>query len=53
MKCELKITVNIKLKGGEKLKLDNVLYIPQAVKNILSVSRIVANGATMGLHKTK
>ena len=42
MKCELKGSVNMKLKGDEMFKLTEVLYITQAVKNILSVSRLVS-----------
>ena len=39
MKCELKGTVNMNLQGGETVKLTEVLYVPQAVKNILSIYR--------------
>ena len=35
------------------VKLNNVLYITQSVKNLLSVSIIVAKGATMGANKDK
>ena len=48
MKCELKVTVNIKLKGGEKVNLDNILYVNQDVKNLLSVSRLVTKVCNMG-----
>ena len=41
MKCELKGSVNMKTKGGEKVKLTKLLYVPQADKKILSVSRLV------------
>ena len=34
-------------------KLNEVLYIPQAVKKLLSVSRLVSKGATMGATKDK
>ena len=39
MKCELKGSVNMKLQGGQTVKLTKVLYLPQAVKNLLGVSR--------------
>ena len=41
MKCELKGSVNMKLKYGQMVKLTRVLYVYQAVKKLLSVSRIV------------
>ena len=41
MKCELKVTVNMNLQGGGKVKLTEVVYVPQAVKNILSISRLI------------
>ena len=53
MKCELKGTVNMKLQGGEKSNLENVIYVPQPVKEILSVSRLVAKGDTMGATKDR
>ena len=53
MKCELKFAVNMKLQGGETVKFTEVLYLPQEVKNILSVSRIVSKGAMMGDTKCK
>ena len=48
MKCELKVTVNRKLKGGEKVNRDNILYVNQDVKNFLSVSRLVTKVCNMG-----
>ena len=51
MKCELKGLVNIKLQGEEIFKFENVLFVPKYVKNLLVVSSIVANGATMGGYK--
>ena len=42
MKCELKGSVNMKLQGGQTVKLTKVLYLPQAVKNLLGVSRRVS-----------
>ena len=53
MKCEIKGTVNMKLQGGETFKLDEVLYLPQLVNNILSVSRLVSKESTMGDKKDK
>ena len=37
MKCKLKGTVNIKIQGGKTVKLTEVQYVPQAVKNIVNV----------------
>ena len=48
MKCDLKVSVNMKLKDGQKMKLTEVLYVPQAVKNLLRVSRLLSKGATIG-----
>ena len=42
MKYEIKGAVNINLQGGERFKFTEVLYAPQEVKNILSVSRLVS-----------
>ena len=42
MKCELKGSVHVKLKGGETVNLTEVLYIPQSVKNLWSVSRLAS-----------
>ena len=41
MECELKGTVNMKLKGGKMIKLTDVLFLPQASKNVLIVSSLV------------
>ena len=46
MKCDLKGSVNMKMQGGEMVNLIEFLYIPQAVKNLLIVSRIVSKGDT-------
>ena len=35
------------------MKLNKVLYVTQAVKNILSVSRLISKGATMGATQDK
>ena len=53
MNCEIKVTVNMKLQGGKTFKLDEVLYLPQLVNNILSVSRLVSKESTMGDNKDK
>ena len=41
------------LQVGGKFKLTEVLYVPQAVKNILIISRIVSKGSKMGANKDK
>ena len=48
MKFDIKGYVNMKLQYGKTVKLTKFLYVPQAVKNILSVSRFASKGATMG-----
>ena len=48
MKCELKGSINMKLWDVKMAKLTKVLYMPQAVKNLLNISRLVSKGATMG-----
>ena len=48
MKCGLKGSVNMKLQDAQTVKLTEVLYVPQAVKNLLRISSIVSKGATMG-----
>ena len=53
MKCKLKGSVNVKLKDVKTVKLTEFLYIPQAVKNRLSVSRIVSKGAMVGATQDK
>ena len=53
MQRELKGAVNMKLQGREMVKLSDVLCISQAVKNLLSILRLVAKGATMGDIKYK
>ena len=52
-KCKLKGSLNIKLKDGQMVKLAEVLYVSQAVKKLLSVSKIVSKGATMGATQEK
>ena len=51
--CELRGTVNMTLQAGEMFNFTEVLYVPQAVKNILSISRLALKGATMGVTKDK
>ena len=53
MKCEIKFLVNMKLKGGETVKITKVIYIPQAVKNILSVWRLISKVTMMGATQDK
>ena len=53
MKCEIKFLVNMKLKGGETVKITKVVYIPQAVKNILSVWRLISKETMMGATQDK
>ena len=53
MKCELKGSVKMKTQDGQTVKLTGVLYVPQAVKNLLSVSRLISKGATMGTTQDK
>ena len=48
MECELKVSVNMKLQDGKKVKITEFLYIPQAVNTLLSLSRLVSEVATMG-----
>ena len=48
MKCEIKGSVNMKFKGVHIVNLMEVLYIPQAVKKLLRVSRLMSKGTTMG-----
>ena len=48
MNYDIKVSVNMKFQYGQTVKLTRFLYIPQAVKNLLSVSRIMSKGATMG-----
>ena len=53
MKCELKGTLDMKLQGGGTVKLNDVLYVSQAAKNLLILSRLASKGATMGATKYK
>ena len=48
MKFELKGSVTMKLQYGQTVKLAEVLYAPQALEKLLSVSRLIQKGATMG-----
>ena len=48
MNCELKVSVNMRLQNGQTVKLTEVLYVPQSVKILFNVSRLVSKGATMG-----
>ena len=53
MKFEIKGAVDMKLQGGVAVKLNGILYVLQAVKNILIVLDLVAKGVTMGYTKYK
>ena len=53
MKCKLKGYINMKLNYGQTVKLTEVLYVPQTMKNLLSVSRLITKGATMGATQDK
>ena len=48
IKCELKGSVNMKLKDVQTVKRTKVQNVPQDVKNHLSVSRLVSKVAAMG-----
>ena len=48
MKCELKGSVNMKMQGGETVKLIEVMYVPHAVNKLLHVPRLISKGAMMG-----
>ena len=43
----------MKLQDGQTVKLTKVLYVPKAVKNILSVSRLVSKSFTIGATQCK
>ena len=53
MKCELKGSVKMKLQYGITVKLTKVLYVPQAVKKLLRLSRLVSKGSAMGATQDK
>ena len=53
MKCGLKGSVNMKFQDGKTVNITKALYVPQALKNILSVSRLMPKGATMGATQDK
>ena len=53
MKCDLNGIVNKKLQGRETTRFTEVLYVPQAVKNILSILRILSKVAIIGATKYK
>ena len=53
MKCELKGSVNMKLQNVQNVRLNKVMYVPQAVKTLLRISRHVSKGATMGATRIK
>ena len=53
IKCELEGSVNMKLKGGEMVKTNKVLYGTQTVNNLLILSRLVSKGSAMGATQDK
>ena len=48
MKCGIKVSVNMKLQGVKTVKIIEFMYVPQAVKKLLRVSRLVSKCTTMG-----
>ena len=46
-KVRSKRLYKMKLQYGETVKLPEVLYVPQDLKKLLSITRIISNGATM------
>ena len=53
MKSDIKGSVNMKLQDVQMVKLTEVLYVPQAMKYVFSVSRLISKDATMGSTKDK
>ena len=53
MKCKLKVNVIINFQDGQLVNLSKVLYVLQAVKTLLRVSRIISKGAMMGSTQDK
>ena len=53
MKCEIKSFIIMNVKYGQAVKRTKALYVPQAVKYIYIISRLVSKGATMGATKDK
>ena len=53
MKCKIKCYTNMKLQIGHKVKLTKLLYVLQAENNVLSISRLMPNGATMWANQNK
>ena len=53
MKCKLKGSVDMKLQDVKMVKLTKVMYVPQAVKKLLNLSKIVLKSATMGATQDK
>ena len=43
----------MKLKDGKTAKLTEALYVPQYVKTLFSVSKLVSKGATLGATQDK
>ena len=52
-KCELKGSVNTKMKLEEMVNLTKVLYVTQSVNKLFIISRLASKGARWGILKTK
>ena len=50
---ELKVSVKMKIQDGQTVKLTEVLYMPQAVRILLRVSRLVLKSPTTGAIQDK
>ena len=48
MKCEIKGSVNIKIKNGQTVNHNEVLYLPQAVKELLRISSSFQRAPKLG-----
>ena len=53
MKFEIKGSVTMKLQYGQAVKLTEILYAPQDLEKLLSVSRLILKGAAMGSTQDK
>ena len=53
MKCELNGTVNMILQKGETVKLNEVLYLPEALKNLPIILAVVEKDLLWGILNTR
>ena len=53
MKCELNGTVNMMLQNGETVKLNEVLYLPEALKNLPRILAVVEKDLLWGILNTR